>query len=154
MIDELKRQIAAVDEELKKCGSSPDTELSLCKNLLRGATEKKDSDGIKKWNARISQAEKNLKEYRKLNRKRQIFRHALDILNNPKDPDYQRIEISLLDVIKAADEAYKNETGEVLHFDILVKEEPIIRHNFSEMKQYPLRMWRSGKMSQHMARGF
>jgi len=147
---ELKRQIAAVDEELKKCGSSPDTELSLCKNLLRGATEKKDSEGVKKWSARISEAEKKLKEFKKLNRKRQVFKHALDILQNPKDPDYQRIEISLLDVIQAANEAYKNETGEVLHFDILVREEPIIRHNFSEMKQYPLRMWRQGRMSKIM----
>jgi hypothetical protein len=154
MLSELKRQIAAVDEALKKCGSSPETELSLCKNLLRGSQEKKDSDGIKKWNARISATEKKLKEFKKLNRKRQVFRHALDILNNPKDPDYQRIEISLLDVIQAADHAYRTETGEVLHFDILVKEEPIIRHNFSELKQFPLRMWRTGKMSQHMARGF
>lgn len=144
LISELKRQIAACDAEIKKLGN-PDTELSLCKNLLRGATEKKDSDGIKKWNARISAAEKNRIEYYKLGRKKQVLKSAVNVLEDP----FNRKELSLLDVIQKADAAYRSETGERVNFNILVKPE-----DYEVTRARPLpqsnRLWRHGRMSQIM----
>jgi hypothetical protein len=148
-----QKSYAEIDELIKKLGDSPEWKVNSYKTILQGCRERKDKAGVKKWESRVSEAESRAFEFKKLNRKRQVFRHALSILTDPKHPDYG-IELDYLEVVRRAELAYKEETAAPVSFESVVKQEPIIRHNFNEMRQRPLRGWRQGRMSQLIAGGY
>ena len=118
MRQQIETHIKEIDELIKKLGDSPEWKVNSYKTILQGCRERKDKAGVKKWESRVSEAESRAVEFKKLNRKRAIYKHALSILTDPKHPDYGRAELDYLGV-KAAEKAYlENEAP--LHFDLIL----------------------------------
>lgn len=149
MESELKRNISEIDILISKLGDSPEWKVNSYKTILQGCRERKDKDGVKVWEKKVSDAEIRAIEFRKLNKKIAVFKDALKTLTDSKHPDFQRVELSLLDIIRAADAAYKNDVTPV-HFDEVIREEPYTRQDFNRMQSLPLRLWRQGRMSKIM----
>ncbi len=154
MVDEIRNHIAEIDELIKKLGDSPEWKVNSYKTILQGCRERKDKAGVKKWESRVSEAESRAVEFKKLNRKRAIYKHALSILTDPKHPDYGRAELDYLEIVKAAEKAYLEENAQPLHFDLIATQPVYVRHSFNELRRFPLRSYRQGRMSQLIAGGF
>jgi len=153
MRQQIETHIKEIDEQIKKLGDSPEWKVNSYKTILQGCRERKDKAGVKKWESRVSEAESRSEEFKKLNRKRAVYRHALSILTDSKCPDYG-IELDYLEVVRRAELAYNEENVAPLHFDIIAAQPVYVRHSFNELRRFPLRSYRQGKMSALIQGGF
>lgn len=153
MRQQIETHIKEIDEQIKKLGDSPEWKVNSYKTILQGCRERKDKAAVKVWESRVSEAESRAVEFKKLNRKRAIYKHALSILTDPKHPDYGRAELDYLEIVKAAEKAYLEENAQPLHFDLIATQPVYVRHSFNELRRFPLRSYRQGRMSQLIAGG-